>query len=64
MVLQFNFEFSDILQNAVDMALADSECFGIENPELKYSCIFNKVACFLLPYLLGIIYYFEEINKC
>ncbi|CAK9311076.1 unnamed protein product [Citrullus colocynthis] len=31
-----------IFRNAVDMALADSECFGIENPELKYSCIFNK----------------------
>ncbi|XP_038906892.1 transaldolase [Benincasa hispida] len=31
-----------IFRNAVDMALADSECFGIENAELKYSCIFNK----------------------
>ncbi|KAA0039687.1 transaldolase [Cucumis melo var. makuwa] len=31
-----------IFRNAVDMALADSECFGLDNPELKYSCIFNK----------------------
>ncbi|XP_022957807.1 uncharacterized protein LOC111459239 [Cucurbita moschata] len=31
-----------IFRNAVDMALADSECFGIDNPELKYSCMFNK----------------------
>ncbi|KAL0542146.1 hypothetical protein IC582_022238 [Cucumis melo] len=31
-----------IFRNAVDMALADSQCFGLDNPELKYSCIFNK----------------------
>uniref|UniRef100_A0A0A0KR69 transaldolase n=1 Tax=Cucumis sativus TaxID=3659 RepID=A0A0A0KR69_CUCSA len=31
-----------IFRNAVDMALADSECFGLDNPQLKYSCIFNK----------------------
>ncbi|XP_022156458.1 uncharacterized protein LOC111023345 [Momordica charantia] len=31
-----------IFRNAVDMALADSECFGMENSELKFSCIFNK----------------------
>ena len=63
MLLQFKCEFSDILQNAVDMALADSQCFGLDNPELKYSCIFNKVVIFILPCLLEIFNYFEEINK-
>ncbi|KAL6200204.1 hypothetical protein ACLB2K_001970 [Fragaria x ananassa] len=31
-----------LLQNAVDMALADSECNKHENSELRLSCFFNK----------------------
>ncbi|XP_022736797.1 uncharacterized protein LOC111289761 isoform X3 [Durio zibethinus] len=32
-----------IFRNAVDMALADSSCSGLDNPELRLSCFVNKV---------------------
>ncbi|KAA3454796.1 putative transaldolase [Gossypium australe] len=31
-----------IFRNAVDMALADSTCSRLDNPELRLSCFFNK----------------------
>ncbi|XP_022736795.1 uncharacterized protein LOC111289761 isoform X1 [Durio zibethinus] len=31
-----------IFRNAVDMALADSSCSGLDNPELRLSCFVNK----------------------
>ncbi|KAJ1379613.1 Transaldolase/Fructose-6-phosphate aldolase [Sesbania bispinosa] len=31
-----------IFRNAVDMALADSECNGLENPDARLSCFVNK----------------------
>ncbi|XP_027335627.1 uncharacterized protein LOC113849720 isoform X2 [Abrus precatorius] len=31
-----------IFRNAVDMALADSECYGLENPNARLSCFVNK----------------------
>ncbi|KAK7251168.1 hypothetical protein RIF29_34123 [Crotalaria pallida] len=31
-----------IFRNAVEMALADSECYGLENPDARLSCFFSK----------------------
>lgn len=31
-----------IFRNAVEMALADSHCFGLQNTEMRSSCFFNK----------------------
>ncbi|KAE9614213.1 hypothetical protein Lal_00016783 [Lupinus albus] len=31
-----------IFRNAVEMALADSECYGLENSDARLSCFFNK----------------------
>ncbi|KAB1217048.1 Transaldolase [Morella rubra] len=31
-----------IFRNAVEMSLADSECYGLENSGLRLSCFFNK----------------------
>ncbi|XP_057419527.1 uncharacterized protein LOC130713751 [Lotus japonicus] len=31
-----------VFRNAVDMALADSECNGLQNPEARLSCFVNK----------------------
>ncbi|XP_020226071.1 uncharacterized protein LOC109807827 isoform X4 [Cajanus cajan] len=31
-----------IFRNAVEMALADSECYGLENPNARLSCFVNK----------------------
>ncbi|KAK7330729.1 hypothetical protein VNO77_24927 [Canavalia gladiata] len=31
-----------IFRNAVEMALADSECYGLENPKARLSCFVNK----------------------
>ncbi|XP_019446690.1 PREDICTED: uncharacterized protein LOC109350034 [Lupinus angustifolius] len=31
-----------IFRNAVEMALADSECYGLENSDTRLSCFFNK----------------------
>lgn len=36
------------MQNAVDMALSDSQCYGLQGSENRMSCFFNKVGMVFL----------------